>query len=80
MTEQVWGHMIEMRKAWTALAALTFDTLKKIGRNKPIKVAAQEFERFLQLLAMHWDNDGGEHDDKGDTAQGGGADTGGKRF
>ena len=62
--------MIEIHKAWTALAAVTFDTLaeleEKSGRNKPLKVVAQEFGQFLQLLALYWDDDGGEQDDKGD--------------
>lgn len=73
--------MLEIHKAWAALATVTFDTLaeleEKSGRNKPIKVVAQEFGQFLQLLALHWDDDGGDGDDKSDTAQGDGADTGG---
>lgn len=75
--------MLEILKAWSALAAVTFDTLmeleEKSGRNKPMKVVAQEFGQFFQLLARHWDDDGGDGDDKSDTAQGGGADTGGER-
>ena len=68
--------MIGIHKAWAALAAVTFDTLveleEKSGRNKPLKVVAQEFGQFLQLLALHWeDGEESEHDDQSDTAQGG---------
>lgn len=62
---------------------MTIETIQeindRIGNGKPLSEAVLEFGQFLGLLATVGGNDldGGEHDDKSDTAQGGGADTGG---
>ena len=78
--------MLKIHKEYKTLAVITIKTIeeinKKNGSGKPLSEAVLEFGQFLGLLATVGGNDldGGDGDDKSDTAQGGGADTGGKRF
>lgn len=74
--------MLEIHKAYKALATVTIETIQeindRIGNGKPLSEAVLEFGQFLGLLATVGGKelDGGAGDDKSDTAQRGGADTG----
>ena len=71
---------------WRRLAVKTITAIEKIDRrakrNQALRKSILEFSQLLAMLALMGGNDldGGDGDDKGDTAQGGGADTGGERF
>lgn len=77
--------MLKIHKEYKTLAVITIKTIEEINKKndsgKPLSEAVLEFGQFLGLLATVGGNelDGGEHDDKSDTTQGGGADTGGER-